>query len=170
MNIDLTRFKPFWYELDDGTEVESVPSNYEGNVTYWTAFPCQFTEHVDSYVYHPKKWYEKLLLKINPKLQSKWNATRPRTYRRAFEFNTTYTGMSDVIVSMVNSGDYTLEQAIWICAKSCERCMNVLSDKYCGYGGYPEFSDEWAKCGTSCLFCAELGYGIKQSIKDIPNY
>ena len=153
MNIDLSKFKVFWYELEDGTQVDEVPKDYSGYVSYWSAFPCQFTEEMCNYVYYPKKWWEKLLLRIDPKLQGKWNVTKGRTYRSAFDFHTTYNAMSDVIVAMVNSGDYTLEQAIWICAKSCERCMNVLSDKYLGRNGYAEFSDEWHKCNTVCLFC-----------------
>lgn len=153
MNIDLSKFKKFWFELEDGTRVDEVPKDYSGYVSYWSAFPCQFTERMDSYIYHSKKWYEKLLLKVFPRLQDKWNISKGRTFRHCYDFNTTYNGMSDVIVAMVNSGDYTLEQAIWVCATSCERCMNVLSDKYLGRDGYAEFSDEWHKCNTVCQFC-----------------
>lgn len=158
MNINLDEYKPFWFELEDGTKVDELPKDYDGYASYWSAFPCRFIESVDNYVYHPKKWYEKLLVRIFPRLQRKWNLTKQRTFRYAFAFETTYNAVSDVIVAMVNSGDYTLEQAIWICAKSCERCMNVLSDKYCHRDGYAEFSDEWKKCNTVCDFCKDLGY------------
>lgn len=156
MNIDLNKFKTIWFELEDGTEVDEVPKDYKGYVSFWSAFPCQFTESMYSYIYRPRTWYEKLLVKIRPQLKEKWNVTKGRTYRPAHDFRTTYTGMSDVIVAMVDSGDYTLEQAIWICAKSCERCMNVLSDKYLGRDGYAEFSEEWNRCNTVCLFCEDL--------------
>ena len=155
MNIDLGKFKRYWYELEDGTKVDEVPKDYKGYVSYWSAFPCEFTEHMDSYIFHPSKWYEKLLLRIRPQLQDKWNITKGRTFKRTFDFTTTFNGMSDVIVAMVNSGDYTLEQAIWICATSCERCMNVLSDKYLGRDGYAEYSEEWHRCNTVCNFCEE---------------
>lgn len=58
---------------------------------------------------------------------------------------------------MVNSGDYTLEQAIWVFANSCERCMNTLLYKYLdGSDGYSEFSDEWKKANTVCDFCRDI--------------
>ena len=61
------------------------------------------------------------------------------------------------IVAMVNSGDYTLEEAIYVFTHSCERCMNVLLHKYLnGEEGYPEYSDEWKKCNTVCHFCEEI--------------
>lgn len=156
MNIDLSKFKRFWFELEDGTKVDEVPEGYSGYVSYWSAFPCTFTEVMDSYVFHPEKWYEKLLLKIFPKLQIKWNTTKRRTFRHACTCNTSYRSMSNVIIAMVNSGDYTLEEAIWICSKSCERCMNVLLYKYLnGTDGYEEYSEEWKKCNTECEFCKE---------------
>lgn len=156
MKIDLSKFKCFWSELEDGTKVDELPKDYSGYVSYGSAFPCQFSEELMSYNYHPKKWYEKLLLKINPKLQEKWNITKGRTFKYIATFNSTYKSMSDVIVAMVNSGDYTLEQAIWLCAESCERCMNVLAYKYLnGKDGYAEYSDEWHKCNTVCDFCEE---------------
>lgn len=156
MNIDLSKLKTYWFELEDGTKVDELPNDYEGYVSYWSAFPCEFTKRIDSYNFHPKKWYEKLLLRIRPQLINKWNITKGRTFKRAFTFSTNFYGMSDVIIAMVNSGDYTLEQAIWICANSCERCMNVLSDKYLGRNGYAENSDEWNKCNTVCEFCKDI--------------
>lgn len=61
------------------------------------------------------------------------------------------------IVSMVNSGDCTLEQAIYIYGHSCERCINVLLFTYLNEeDGYPEFSDEWKKTNTSCKFCENI--------------
>lgn len=155
MNIDLSKLKHFWFELEDGTKVDKLPKDYKGYASYWSAFPCVFIEQMDSYIFHPNKWYEKLLLRIRPQLRYKWNVTKGRTFKRACDFNNGFGGMSDVIVAMVNSGDYTLEQAIWICAKSCERCMNVLSDKYCGKDGYAEYSEEWRKCNTVCEFCKD---------------
>ena len=58
------------------------------------------------------------------------------------------------IVAMVNSGDYELDEAIVVMATACERCMNVLAYKYLNCeDGYPEYSDEWKRCNTSCEFC-----------------
>lgn len=60
----------------------------------------------------------------------------------------------DLILSMANSGDFTLSEAIVILASSCERCSNVLAYKYTnGKEGYPEYSEEWKKANTTCDFC-----------------
>lgn len=57
-------------------------------------------------------------------------------------------------VEMVNSGDYDLYEALAILAQCCERCCNVLWDKYLpGEDGYPEYSEEWQKANTCCQFC-----------------
>jgi len=64
----------------------------------------------------------------------------------------------DLVLAMASSGDFTLSEAIIIAANSCERCMNVLLHDYGCDDGYPEFSDEWKKCGTECEFCKDLGH------------
>lgn len=156
MNIDLTKFRTHWYELCSGEKVDEIPEGYDGYVYYISAFPCRFSEEISLYNYHPKNFIEKWLLKHFPKLQKKWNVTRERTFQPIATFHNGYHAMSDVIVAMVNAGDYTLEEAIWICATCCERCMNALTYKYLdGKDGYPEHSEEWKKCNTVCDFCRE---------------
>ncbi len=60
------------------------------------------------------------------------------------------------VVAMVNSGDYTLSEALVVMATSCERCMNVLLYKYLnGEDGYEEYSEEWKKANTVCDFCRD---------------
>lgn len=59
----------------------------------------------------------------------------------------------DLALAMANSGDWKLSDAILIAANSCERCMNALAHKYGLKWGYPEFGEEWRKCGTECDFC-----------------
>ena len=98
---------------------------------------------------------QKLLIKL-PIIGDKIKKKIGKTFRRICTFNTTYRSGSDCIVAMVNSGDFTLEQAIWVYANSCERCMNSLLYKYLnGQEGYPEYSEEWQKCGTVCDFCKD---------------
>lgn len=65
-------------------------------------------------------------------------------------------GNTDLIMAMVNSGDYDLQDALLVLARSCERCGNVLTRKYLGGGhGYEEYSADWFICGTSCQFCQD---------------
>lgn len=73
-------------------------------------------------------------------------------------------GNGRLIVAMVNSGDYDLYDAISIYARACERCTNVLWNKYLpGEDGYEEFSDEWKKANTVCDFCRD--YNEKRTEK-----
>ena len=59
-------------------------------------------------------------------------------------------------VAMVNSGDYDLYEALGVLATACERCVNVLWNKYLPKeDGYEEYSEEWKKCNTVCEFCRE---------------
>ena len=60
-------------------------------------------------------------------------------------------------VAMVNSGDYELTDALGVLAHCCERCLNVLWNKYLPEeDGYEEFSEEWHKANTVCDFCRDL--------------
>lgn len=60
-------------------------------------------------------------------------------------------------VAMVNSGDFDLYEALGVLAQCCERCLNVLWNKYLPEeDGYEEFSDEWYKANTVCDFCRDL--------------
>lgn len=67
-------------------------------------------------------------------------------------------GNDKLIMAMANSGDYDLYDAIGVYACSCERCTNVLWNKYLPEDneGYPEFSEEWYKANTTCDFCHGL--------------
>lgn len=59
-------------------------------------------------------------------------------------------------VAMVNSGDYDLYEALAVLSQSCERCCNVLWNKYLpDIDGYAEHSEEWKRCNTVCDFCRE---------------
>lgn len=61
-------------------------------------------------------------------------------------------------VAMVNSGDYDLSDALAVLAQCCERCCNVLWNKYLPEeDGYEELSEEWYKANTVCEFCKDLG-------------
>lgn len=67
-------------------------------------------------------------------------------------------------VAMVNSGDYDLYDALAVLAQCCERCCNVLWNKYLPEeDGYPEYSEEWKKCNTICDFCKEESNGSSDS-------
>ena len=61
----------------------------------------------------------------------------------------------DLVLTMANSKDWSLAEAIIIAANSCERCMNALAHKYGLEWGYPEHSEEWIKTNTQCDFCKD---------------
>ena len=169
MKVDLTKLKRFsWFEDEDGNIYENSPSlnlpKDKDFFTYHVINPCVYTETVDAYCCHPQYEHEN-----NPFYQAmlhfKWfNKLMRKKYRDHMTFRhmiSSNTGFGakfsqDCIVAMVNSGDYTLAEAIYVYCNSCERCMNVLLHKYLnGADGYEEYSDEWKKCNTVCDWCRE---------------
>lgn len=61
------------------------------------------------------------------------------------------------IFAMASSGDYTFEQAITVYTLACDRCKQVLLQKYLkGPHGYFEYSDAWKTAGTECKFCKDM--------------
>lgn len=125
--------KHFWYENCNGQEVDKND-------------PCAC-----SYVnMHP-------LTLIKTKYRYSIDDNGKEQYSELFRTNITYNSGEECIVAMVNSGDYTLSEAIILYATACERCANVLQHKYLnGAEGYPEFSEEWKKANTECEYCEDL--------------
>lgn len=158
MKIDLNKMRHFWWEDEEGNVLElennRLPTEEEKEkyCYYHSEFPCQLHHAISRYDYHPRG-IQKYLIKL-PIIGKRFKKKLGKTFNDICTFNTTYRGGSGCIVAMVNSGDYTLEQAIWVYANACERCMNALCYKYLnGKDGYEEYSEEWKKCGTECDFC-----------------
>lgn len=168
MKIDLKKLHlHHWFEDEEGNVYEALSDNLPKNKNcfyYHSIFPCTYSENIDTYTYHPEylhennsfyqamlhfKWFRKLMKR---KMQKRGDSL---TFRHCFSMNTSYGGTGqECIVAMVNSGDYTLEEAIYVYSNACERCMNVLLYKYLnGKDGYPEHSEEWKKCNTVCDWC-----------------
>lgn len=163
MKIDKAELnRHVWYEDENGDiipEINEYPCDPpQGAVTYHSMFPLEITEHVYSFNWYPERKIDKLLYKI-PAIRRYLDKKHKndKVFHHLANFNTTIGGDNqDVIMAMVNSGDYTLNEAIMLLANSCERCMNVLAYKYLnGKDGYPEYSEEWKKCNTICRFCEE---------------
>jgi hypothetical protein len=161
MNIDLTKFRTHWFEDKDGNFIEPCTNESEEKkktedvLYYHHGFPCQYIQTIDEYCWHPTNPIIKWLCR-NEKIYKLLSKGKDKTFKSIMTINTTYNSGSDCIVAMVNSGDYTLEEAIWIYANSCERCMNVLCHKYLdGKDGYEEHSEEWKRAGTVCIFCSD---------------
>lgn len=152
MKIDYAKLeKGHWFEDANGKEVssESPDACY-----YRHCFPMEIHQILDEYCYHPTNPIVKFLCQKSHRFYKWISKGKPKTFRTILDCTSTYGGGQDAIVAMVNSGDFTLEQAIWVWANSCERCMNALTYKYLdGKDGYEEYSDEWKKCNTECGFC-----------------
>lgn len=155
MKIDLTKLdKKAWFEDKYGNEVSS---DNPKACYYRRCFPLEVHNELDEYCYHPKNLIIKFLCIIIPGFYDLISKNKPKTFKNIFDSVTTYNAGQDCIIAMVNSGDYTLEQAVYIWVNSCERCMNVLENKYLGDEyGYPEYSDKWKKYNTKCDFCKEV--------------
>lgn len=162
MNIDLKKLeKTHWFEDENGNEIASEEVDRlirPGNkaIFYRHSFPLEIHDYIDEYCYHPKNTIIKFLCRKSQRFYNWISVGKERTFKTILDGRTTYGSGQDCIVAMVNSGDFTLEQAIWVYANSCERCMNALLCKYLdGKDGYPEYSKEWKKCNTECDFCKE---------------
>ena len=168
MKIDLSRLKrKQWFEDEAGNVYDCFSDELPKDIDYFTyhhVYPCMYTEEVASYTCHPEYFHEnntlyQMLLHIRPFYRWMLRKHKNRkTFKHIFSSNHGYGSKfsQECIVAMVNSGDYTLEEAIYVYSKACERCMNVLLNKYLhGIDGYEEYSEEWKKCNTVCDFCRE---------------
>lgn len=145
--------KKFWFEDENGNEVEK--DNPKACI-YRRCFPLELHDMIDEYCYHPKNPIIKFLCKKSRRFYEWVSKGKDKTFKPMLDSTTSFgcKWSQDCIVAMVNSGDFTLEQAIWVYANACERCMNVLLYKYLdGAEGYEEYSDEWHKANTVCDFC-----------------
>ena len=154
MKIDFSKLeKKCWFEDENGNVVERDNSNA---CYYKHSFPLEIHEYIDEYCYHPQNPIVKFLCRKNQRFYKWISNGKPKTFRTILDGRTTFGCGQECIVAMVNSGDFTLEQAIWTYANSCERCMNVLEYKYTnGKEGYAEYSEEWKRCNTVCDFCKD---------------
>ena len=154
MKIDYTKLEEkFWYEDENGNKVGEEDPNA---CIYRRCFPLELHEMIYEYCYHPQNSFIKYLCKKSKKFYKWISKGKDKTFREIVGTTTSFGSKlsQECIVAMVNSGDFTLEQAIWVYANSCERCMNALIFKYLnGADGYEEHSEEWNNCNTHCDFC-----------------
>ena len=183
MNIQKSMLKTMWYEDKDGNQIECddrdcvCPDGADYYVTRWPLevreVHSRFIKRVDvDRCKHKRKWIKRTggwvdgikgrecqhcngtqLRKTWQPWGRKWDAEGSR---EIFVGSTHIGGNGKLLVAMANSGDYTLTEAILAYSMACERCMNVLWNRYLpGEDGYAEYSEEWKKCGTSCQFCRD---------------
>lgn len=181
MKIDKSKLKTLWYEDEKGEELPDVENAREGAAYQVSNFPLEIRKthlklikqkDVDA-CKHKRAWIKRTGGWVNgvkgrecqcchgtqvrkwwQLWGSKWDGCGSR---KVFE-SSVHLGDStgELLVEMVNSGDYTLGEAILVYSKACERCANVLWHKYTqGKEGYEEYSEEWNKANTQCDFCSE---------------
>lgn len=73
-------------------------------------------------------------------------------------------GWSEDLVKAMSDSGISLRKAILLAATACERCMNALAHEFGLNWGYPEFSDEWHKCNTSCEYCEGIDEKTARSV------
>ena len=142
MKIDKSKLRMgLWYEDADGNRIpwdDNRVDAPENAITAHVCFPLEVREEI--YALHE---YDGV-----------------RTYRGSDHIMTGTThigrGNENVIIALVNSGDFTLSEALAWWASACERCTNAVIWKYTnGEDGYPEYGEEWKKANTVCEFCKE---------------
>ena len=102
-------------------------------------------------------WDEKLVMAMTRPTQEETNLARERELERRIEAH-----HGDLSKPSPSPKLYRMFEAILVSARSCERCWNALLWQYgCGGEkggdpGYAEESEQWHKCGTSCVFCEHM--------------
>ena len=98
-----------------------------------------------------------LAIRIDTEIFAKTPKEGKRRFHHSVTTCCTLSEMSEkTAIAMVNSGDYTLREALYILANCCERCSNVLEHRYLGAEyGYPDGSEEYRHAGTTCDFCEQ---------------
>lgn len=140
--IDGLRFPPemfsmLWYEdeegnrLPDRSEAEQMDGSFvpDGSHTQHSQFPTELRHNI---------------LVMNEDGTSSSLGSMSSTYS------------SDLLTAMIRSGEWDAADAIQVAGQSCERCMNVLYDRYGLEDGYPFGSDAYWRCGTRCTMCEHL--------------
>ncbi len=183
MYIDKSKLRTLWYENDKGEKWDNIYDKEnniceppKGFIYQHSQFPyilrhnileildpekVKQCNHPEKYIVPTfgwvdgvegrecKKCYGHQTKKVKDTWPDKWEADGSRNI---------FTGESsypeDLVLSLVNSGEYTLSEAIIIGSNCCERCLNVLIYSYVNKkDGYPENSEEWKECNTKCDFC-----------------
>lgn len=172
LKIDLTKHKMHhWFEDSKGNiydgESDKLPED-EDYFSYHVDGSQTVNEEVMAYTYHPEHKHENNHF-YHAMLQFPWfyklmfnrmkKRGEPKTFKHMFTGQFHWSkGTSRLLVAMVSSGDYDLGEALYVYSTCCERCSNVLWNKYVGREeGYPEFSEEWYQCNTECKCCKGSG-------------
>lgn len=185
MIIEKNKLKlSYWYEDADGNRLETNEDlvTPAGARTMHTVYPTQVDERICGLYDKNKKCKHRRTRKDNDlkaeykgrtclecgrsQVTKKWRPW-PKKWNEgasSYELMTFHMHLckldDECVVAMVNSGDYTLREAMAVMAQACERCGNVLIHKYLnGKDGYEEFSEEWFKANTECGFCKDLEDG-----------
>ena len=180
MNIDMSRIHTLWYENEDGDVwvpdmKGDCPQEPPGFIYQFSCFPTMVNEtvlritqkdevdacpHDDEYVQATYGWIDgtegrecKMCggtqLRYSEKdWPSRWDAEGSKEF---MTMSSSYP--EDLVLRMANSGDFSLQDSILVSARACERCLNVLGDRYGLEWGFKEGSKEWKETNTECDFC-----------------
>jgi hypothetical protein len=183
MKIDKTKLKTFWYADENCKEIPQTDDERtsweppKNAVYYFSRFPMELTEtmhrlvlkdEVDKCI-HPSRFIERTSGWIDgivgrectacggTQTKKKWHLWPSKWDAEGSNPIATFhsTWSEDLVLAMANSGDYTLSEAILVASIACERCMNVLANKYGLDWGYEEYSSEWEDTNTECEFCKD---------------
>lgn len=129
MKNGLLKQHPYWFDDGEGNiyyELEEIPEETLKNcvVTSHSRFVNQVVEEMSIFKDGKFKQMPACISSYNPKLA----------------------------IAMVNSGDYTFDDAVQIIVDCCERCLNILYNKYLGQKNFSKWYlyDKWDR---PCKFC-----------------
>lgn len=151
MNINKENLKQLWYENEAGERYYLTDEDFFGRATPPEGFIFQHSMFASQLVQE--------VLRLNVDAHGRCMSTHVGTG------HSTYPGQ--LVFKMIESDDFTFEEAVLVAGQACERCLNALCYKYkvlakappphehgaSIYEGYPEESREYQESHTRCQFC-----------------
>ena len=136
------RMTDYYYETFDPLQICEVSEHY------FLAGPDRETSPIKRKFYNGSKWFQQF-----------WDGKYGQTTEVRIKRHDISDPMwQELVVAMVVSGDFTLQQALYAVAVACDRCRHALLYKYREYHtygdqGYSEESKEYQNGYAGCQFC-----------------
>ena len=146
LQFDPQVFSVLWYEDADGNNL--------GEPKYFDRDPPQEPEGAKyQYSQFPNILHDSIL-----RLNEDGTSTAVMEGNRGFP--------EDLVTAMVRTAEWDVGDAIMVAAQSCERCLNVLCQRYLGADeGYKFGSAPYWDCGTRCKMCDHINNAPEEALK-----
>ena len=147
-------YAPSTYGLEEPAEMKIEPSEFKYDGYFNRYNSCDFSgpdpskEPTKRKFYNCSEWYRNYY-------DGKYGQTNDVEILKEVDISAPI--WQNLVIAMAVSGDYTLQQALYIVAMACDRCRHALLYEYRelhnSNEGYSVKSDEYQKSSCRCQFC-----------------